>query len=90
MIHVRIPAPLRSLTRGKAEVLAEGHTLEELLEYLEVRYEGMKERLMDEKGQIRSFVNLYINREDIRFRGGLTAPLEDGDQVSIVPAVAGG
>lgn len=90
MNHVRIPAPLRSLTGGKAEAMVEGNSIEELLQHLEDRYRGMRERLVDEEGRIRPFVNLYINQEDIRFRGGLKAVLRDGDQVSIVPAVAGG
>jgi len=90
MIYVRVPAPLRSLTGGKSEILVEGSTIEELLQHLEDQYKGIQERLVDEKGQIRPFVNLYINQEDIRFRGGMNAALKDGDQVSIVPAVAGG
>ena len=90
MIRVRVPAPLRSLTKGKAQILAEGKTIEELLQYLEDHYGGMRERLLDERGRIRPFVSLYINQEDIRFRGGLKATLRDGDQLSIVPAVAGG
>ena len=90
MIRVRVPAPLRSLTEGKAQILAEGETIEELLQYLEDHYGGMRERLLDERGRIRPFVSLYINQEDIRFRGGLRATLRDGDQLSIVPAVAGG
>ncbi len=89
-ILVRIPTPLRRLTGGQGEVAAEGATVGELLERLEQRFPGIKERLYDETGQLRRFVNIYINDEDIRFAQGTGTALKTGDEVSIVPAIAGG
>jgi len=89
-ILVRIPTPLRRLTGGQGEVTAEGRTVQELLETLERQFPGVKERLYDEAGQLRRFVNIYINDEDIRFAQGLETTLKKGDEVSIVPAIAGG
>jgi len=89
-ILVRIPTPLRRLTGGQGEVTAEGRTVQELLETLERQFPGVKERLYDEAGQLRRFVNIYINDEDIRFAQGLETALKKGDEVSIVPAIAGG
>jgi molybdopterin converting factor small subunit len=85
---VRIPAPLRSLTGGSDEVKAAGGTLRELIDDLETRHPGLKDRLTDEKG-IRRFVNIYVGEEDARFLGGLAAEIK-GAEVSIVPAMAGG
>ncbi len=88
-VLVRIPTPLRSLTQGQAEVQGEGGSVQELIENLEARYQGLKERLCE--GQdIRRFINVYVNEEDIRFLQGTATPLKAGDQVSIVPAIAGG
>jgi sulfur-carrier protein len=88
-VLVRIPTPLRSLTQGQAEVQGEGASVQELIENLEARYRGLKERLCE--GQdIRRFINVYVNDEDIRFLQGTATPLKAGDQVSIVPAIAGG
>lgn len=89
-VKVRIPTPLLSLTGGKKEVEAEGRTLRELIEDLERKYPGLKERLCDEEGNLRRFINFFINDEDIRFLQGEETPLKDGDVVSIVPAIAGG
>ena len=89
-ITVRIPMPLRKLTGEEAVVAGEGSTLGECIDGLEARYPGMKERLCDETGDLRRFVNVYINGEDVRFQAGLATPLTGGDEVSIVPAVAGG
>lgn len=89
-ILVRIPTPLRRLTGGQGEVTAEGRTVQELLDTLERQFPGVKERLYDEAGQLRRFVNIYINDEDIRFAQGLETTLKKGDEVSIVPAIAGG
>ena len=89
-ILVRIPTPLRRLTGGQGEVTAEGRTVREVLEALERQFPGVKERLYDEAGQLRRFVNIYINDEDIRFAQGLETTLKKGDEVSIVPAIAGG
>ncbi len=88
-VTVRVPTPLRTLTGGAAEVVAEGASLAEVVEDLERRHPGFKERLVDERG-IRRFVNLYVGEEDARFLGGLEAKVPDGATVSIVPAIAGG
>jgi len=88
-VLVRVPTPLRSLTKGQAEVQEEGSSVQELIENLEEKYRGLKERLCD--GQdIRRFINIYVNDEDIRFLQGTATPLKPGDQISIVPAIAGG
>ena len=89
-LKVRIPSPLQALTRNEGEVQAAGGTVAELLEDLEARYPGLKARICDEEGKLRRFVNLYVNDEDIRFLQGEQTPLEEGDQVSIIPAIAGG
>jgi molybdopterin synthase sulfur carrier subunit len=88
-IKVRIPTPLRTLTGGKDEVEAKGVTVREVIDDLERNYPGLKDRLCDDKG-VRRFVNIYQNEEDIRFLDNLETALEDGDSVSIVPAIAGG
>lgn len=89
-VKVRIPTPLLSLTQGQREVEAEGATLKELIEDLERKYPGLKERLCDEEGNLRRFINFFVNDEDIRFLEGEETPLKAGDVVSIVPAIAGG
>jgi sulfur-carrier protein len=89
-INVRIPQPLRGLTGDKVAVSGKGDTLIACIEDLEANYPGIRERLMDEGGQLRRFVNIYVNGDDVRFIDGLTTKLKDGDEVSIVPAVAGG
>jgi len=89
-VTVRIPAPLRRLTGGQEVVSTDGSRLRECIEALEAQFPGLKERLVDEAGQIRRFVNIYVNGEDVRFLQGLDTPLKPGDEVSIVPAVAGG
>lgn len=86
---VRIPAPLRTLTQGKDEVAAAGATVGEVIEDLERRYPGIRDRLLDDKG-VRKFVNVYVGDEDVRFLDGLATTLEAGDSISIVPAIAGG
>jgi molybdopterin converting factor small subunit len=86
---VRIPAPLRTLTGGKDEVSAAGATLGEVINDLETRHPGIRDRLVDEKG-VRRFVNIYVGDEDTRFLGGLKAPVTAGAEISIVPAIAGG
>jgi sulfur-carrier protein len=88
-IKVRIPTPLRTLTQGSETVSAEGKTVRVLIENLEQAHPGLKDRLVDEKG-VRRFVNLYVGEEDIRFLDGLDTELKDGDELSIVPAIAGG
>jgi molybdopterin synthase sulfur carrier subunit len=89
-VTVRIPTPLRSLTRGHAEVQAKGDTVVDVVQDLERQFPGLQERLMDDSGELRRFINIYVNEEDIRFLGGKTTTLKDGDSVSIVPAIAGG
>jgi sulfur-carrier protein len=88
-IEVRIPTILRTYTGGEKAVDAEGATLAALIDDLEARHTGIKDRLID-NGDLRRFVNVYINDEDVRFIGGLDAELSDGDQVVVLPAVAGG
>ncbi|MFN3471698.1 MAG: ubiquitin-like small modifier protein 1 [Aquificaceae bacterium] len=90
MITVRVPTPLRRITNGQGEVQVQASTIRELIEKLEEVYPGFKERLLDEQGEVRKFVNLYLNDEDIRFLKGLDTELKDGDVLSIVPAIAGG
>ena len=89
-INVRIPAPLRRLTNGQDKVSAGGATVSEVIANLDGQYPGIGERLCDESGELRNFVNLYVNGEDVRFLDGLGTSTNDGDEVSIVPAVAGG
>lgn len=86
---VRIPTPLRTLTGGQDEVSAEGLTVADVIEDLEKKHPGLRDRLLDEKG-VRRFVNIYVGEEDIRFLDGLTTELKAGDAISIVPAIAGG
>ncbi|MDX8409812.1 MAG: ubiquitin-like small modifier protein 1 [Mariprofundales bacterium] len=89
-ITVRIPTPLRKLTNGADEVTVAGATIGTLIDNLEAAHPGLKERLCDEAGEIRRFVNLYLNDEDVRFLQGRDTALKAGDEVSIVPAIAGG
>jgi molybdopterin synthase sulfur carrier subunit len=89
-VNVRIPTPLRGLTNDLDVVAGEGGTLGALIDGLEASYPGIKDRICDETGDIRRFVNVYVNGEDVRFLTGLTTELKAGDEVSIVPAVAGG
>ena len=89
-IAVRIPTPLRKLTAGADEVAIEGATIGALIDNLEAAHPGMKERLCDENGEIRRFVNVYLNDEDVHFLEGRNTALKSGDEVSIVPAIAGG
>ena len=86
---VRIPTPLRTLTGGADEVAATGATLAEVIEDLEKLHPGIRDRLLDEKG-VRRFINIYVGEEDVRFLEGLKTQLKTGDQISIVPAIAGG
>ena len=89
-VSVRIPTPLRSVTKGQAQVDAEGKTIRDLIADLETQFPGFRERICDEKGDVRRFVNVYVGDEDIRFLQGLDTTVEVGTQVSIIPAVAGG
>jgi molybdopterin synthase sulfur carrier subunit len=87
---VRIPTPLRKLTNGKEEVSAAGATVGALVADLERQFPGLKERICDDSGQVRRFVNIFQNDEDIRFLQNLDTPVKDADEISIVPAIAGG
>ena len=89
-VKVRIPTPLQKLTNGQAEVASEGANVTELLEQLNRQFPGLKDRLCDETGKLRRFVNIFVNEEDIRFLQMDATPLTDGDEVSIIPAIAGG
>ncbi len=89
-ITVRIPTPLRKLTQDQDVVTSDGATLLACIDGLEGQFPGLKERLCDETGDLRRFVNVYINGEDVRFTDGVNTALKAGDEVSIVPAVAGG
>jgi molybdopterin synthase sulfur carrier subunit len=89
-ITVRIPTPLRKLTNGKGELQVAANNIGELIENLEKEYPGIKSRLCDESGNIRRFINIFINEEDIRFKENLKTSLKDGDDISVVPAIAGG
>jgi molybdopterin synthase sulfur carrier subunit len=89
-VLVRIPTPLQRLTGGEKEVKIEGATVAEVVTDLENKYPGFAERILDEQGELRRFVNIYVDEEDIRFLQGLSTRLKDGSEVSIIPAVAGG
>ena len=88
-VEVRVPTILRNFTGGEKAVNGEGATLSALIDNLEANHSGIKERLI-EAGDLRRFINVYVNDEDVRFTGGLETPLSDGDQVVVLPAVAGG
>jgi sulfur-carrier protein len=90
MPKVKIPTQLRQLTDGEAEVDATGGTVGDLIGDLESRHPGIKERLLDESGKLRRFVNVYVNDEDVRFENGLDTEIPEDGQISIIPAVAGG
>lgn len=89
-IKVRIPAPLQKLTDTQTEVEGKGKNIRELIENLERKYIGIKSRICDEKGHLRRFINIFVNDKDIRFLQGDKTELKDGDEVSIIPAIAGG
>jgi molybdopterin synthase sulfur carrier subunit len=90
MPTVRIPTPLRQVAKGNAEVKAAGDTVDDVVADLERQFPGLKERLVDESGELRRFINIYVNEEDIRFLDGRKTGLKETDVVSIVPAIAGG
>ncbi len=89
-VTVRIPTPLRKLTNEQDVVSSDGGTLMACIEALDQQFPGLKERLLDETGELRRFLNVYVNGEDVRFQDGMQTALSAGDEVSIVPAVAGG
>lgn len=90
MANVRIPTPLRKLTQGKEEVMAAGSTVGEVIADLEANYPGIKARICDDNGEVRRFVNIFANDEDIRFLKNLDTQVGESDEISIVPAIAGG
>jgi sulfur-carrier protein len=87
---VRVPTILRTFTSGTGEVTAEGSTLRQVLDNLEASFPGIRDRIIDEQGALRRFVNVYVGDDDVRFIGGLDAAISDGARISIIPAVAGG
>ncbi len=89
-VRVRIPTPLRKITANKDVVEAAGAKVGEVIDNLEKAHPGLKERLCDEGGKVRRFVNIFLNDEDIRFLDSLATPVKDGDELAIVPAIAGG
>lgn len=89
-VSVRIPTILRTYTGGESEVTVEGTTLAEVLDGLESSYPGIRARILDDSGDIRRFVNVYVGNDDVRFLDGLGTATPDGTQLSIIPAVAGG
>jgi sulfur-carrier protein len=89
-VRVRVPTPLRKFTYGADEVNAQGANVKAIVEDLEQHFPGIKERICDETGKIRRFVNVYVNGDDIRFLQNLETSLKEGDSISIVPAIAGG
>ena len=89
-VTVRIPTPMRALAKGNADVQAKGDTVEDLIGDLERQFPGLRDRLVDDAGELRRFINIYVNQEDIRFLDNKATTLKDGDEVAIVPAIAGG
>ena len=89
-VEIRMPAPLKKLAMGCDIVKANGRTIREIIQWLTATYPELRDRLQDEHGEIRRFINIYLNSKDIRFIQNLETPLKDGDQISIIPAIAGG
>ncbi len=90
MAQVRVPTPLRKYTGGAEAVQADGNTVAALVADLDKRHPGIKDRICDENGAVRRFVNIFVNGEDIRFLQNLETPVKPADEVSVVPAIAGG
>ena len=89
-VSVRIPTILRTYTGGDSEVTASGATLADVLDDLDANYSGIRGRILDESGELRRFVNVYVGNDDVRFLDNLATPTPDGSQISVIPAVAGG
>jgi molybdopterin synthase sulfur carrier subunit len=89
-VHVRIPSPLRRITNGERVVEVSGGNLAQALDDLDRRFPGIRAKILDDRGEVLQFVNIFVNEQDIRFLSGLQTPLGDGAEVSIVPAMAGG
>lgn len=90
MATIRIPTPLRKYTQGQEEVQVAGNTVQAVIEALETSYPGIRERICDDSGKVRRFVNVFVGEEDIRFLESLNTPVADSDEISIIPAIAGG
>ncbi len=89
-VKVRVPTPLMKLTNNKSEVTAEGSTISDIFNDLEAQFSGIKDRICEENGSPRRFINIYVNEEDIRFLDGDKTAVKEGDEISIIPAIAGG
>jgi molybdopterin converting factor small subunit len=89
-VSVRVPTILRTYTSGESEVTASGTTLSEVIDDLETNYSGIKGRILDDNGELRRFVNVYVGNDDVRFLDNLATPTPEGTQISVIPAVAGG
>ncbi len=89
-VKVRIPTPLMKLTNNQSEVTAEGATISDIFNSLETQFNGIKDRICEENGTPRRFINIYVNEEDIRFLEGEKTAVKEGDEISIIPAIAGG
>ena len=89
-VHVRIPTPLRRITNGERVIEVQGGNLAQALDDLDRRFPGFRAKIMDDRGELLQFVNIFVNEQDIRFLSGLQTPLAEGAEVSIVPAMAGG
>ena len=89
-VLVRIPTPLQRYTKNQSEVEVEGRTVQEVIDHLDQSFPGVRERLCDDQEAIRRFINLYLNEEDIRFMDGEKTGVKDGDELAIIPAIAGG
>ncbi len=89
-VTVLIPTPLRDFTNGESEVTAEGQTISDVIDDLDQNYDGIKERICTEDGELREFLNIYMNDEDIRFMDDLQTEISEGDEISLIPAIAGG
>ena len=87
---IRIPTPLRKFTDGKSEVDVEGGTVREIFDDVENRHGGLKDKIFDDAGEIRRFINVFVNGEDVRHAEGLDTPVKDGDELSVVPEIGGG
>jgi len=89
-VKVRVPTPLMKLTNNQSEVTAEGSTISDIFNSLEAQFSGIKDRICEENGLPRRFINIYVNEEDIRFLDGEKTAVKEGDEISIIPAIAGG
>ena len=89
-VTIRSPTPLRKFTEGKSEVDVEGGTVREIFDDVENRHGGLKDKIFDDAGEVRRFINVFVNGEDVRHAEGLDTPVKDGDALSVVPAIAGG